>query len=186
MGAYGEFPCILMYFSDDIANLNPAAANTYIHKNTISKSFPLVRHTSMLRSKLCNKTWKLYAPLTVTGRKKPNKSVTQLELLRHFCCQVEFKVSARNFQKFAEEMLHRRHKVKVNPEKHKPAETKNEEPSLPDPDDDDQGFAGWLRSADGATYMRLFVLSNSLVVFLTYGWPQIKQSFEIIHSFLTE
>lgn len=80
-------------------------------------------------------------------------------------------------------MQHRRNKGKASPEK---KENNKEEPNAVDQDDDDAGFGGWLRSADGATYMRLFVLSNSLMVFLTFGWPQIKKSFEIIHSFFTE
>jgi len=52
-------------------------------------------------------------------------------------------------------------------------------------DDNSTGFGNWIKSSDGTTYMSLFVLSNSFMLLLTMGWPQIKRSIEFIHEYFT-
>lgn len=55
------------------------------------------------------------------------------------------------------------------------------------PQDDEaenQGFSFWLRSSEGFQMMRLFVIANSLVVFVTIGWPSMKEAINVIHQVL--
>ncbi|XP_055599243.1 uncharacterized protein LOC129748605 [Uranotaenia lowii] len=46
------------------------------------------------------------------------------------------------------------------------------------------GFGQYIRSEQAVEMMKLFVIANTLVVFFTMGWPQMKQSFEIIRSWI--
>lgn len=41
-----------------------------------------------------------------------------------------------------------------------------------------------LPSSTAAEMMKLFVIANTLVVFLTMAWPQMKHSYEIIQSMI--
>lgn len=50
-------------------------------------------------------------------------------------------------------------------------------------DDENQGFGNWLRSTTGVEMMRLFVIANSILVFVTMGWPNMKESFYIIKDY---
>lgn len=50
-------------------------------------------------------------------------------------------------------------------------------------DDDNQGFGNWLRSSTGVEMMRLFVIANTILVFVTMAWPNMKESFHIIKDF---
>lgn len=51
-------------------------------------------------------------------------------------------------------------------------------------DDENQGFGNWLRSSTGVEMMRLFVIVNSILVFVTMAWPNMKESFYIIKDYL--
>lgn len=51
-------------------------------------------------------------------------------------------------------------------------------------DDENQGFGTWLRSSTGVEMMRLFVIANSMLVFVTMAWPNIKEFFYIIKNYL--
>lgn len=66
---------------------------------------------------------------------------------------------------------------------------KKEEKKLPTVDEEEkdlnQGFGDWLRSSDGVEMMRLFVIANSLLVFVTIGWPNIQQVWSIIKDYIT-
>lgn len=53
-----------------------------------------------------------------------------------------------------------------------------------DLDDEDIGFGGWLKSGDGIEWIRLFVIGNSLIVFLTMTWPQIQKTSSIIKELI--
>lgn len=57
---------------------------------------------------------------------------------------------------------------------------------VPLEDDEQQGFSEWLRTGDGIAYMRVFVIINSFVVFLTMGWPHLTKAFNNINSFFGE
>lgn len=46
-----------------------------------------------------------------------------------------------------------------------------------DLDDEETGFGSWLKSGTGIEWMRLFVIGNSLIVFLTMTWPQMQKVF---------
>lgn len=50
-------------------------------------------------------------------------------------------------------------------------------------DDGNQGFGNWLRSSTGIEMMRLFVIANSILVFVTMAWPSMKESFYIIKDY---
>lgn len=59
----------------------------------------------------------------------------------------------------------------------------SEKPSTPDvidatDSDEEISFSNWLRTADGIELMKLFVVMNSLIVFLTMSWPQIKEALD--------
>ncbi|KYN34425.1 hypothetical protein ALC56_11533, partial [Trachymyrmex septentrionalis] len=51
-------------------------------------------------------------------------------------------------------------------------------------DDENQGFGNWIRSSTGIEMMRLFVIANSILVFVTIAWPNMKESFYIIKDYL--
>ncbi|CAO1432628.1 unnamed protein product [Diamesa serratosioi] len=48
------------------------------------------------------------------------------------------------------------------------------------------GFSSYLQSSSGTETLRLFVIVNSLVMFLTIAWPQMKSVFSMIEEFYTE
>ncbi|KAI4486959.1 hypothetical protein M0802_012175 [Mischocyttarus mexicanus] len=50
-------------------------------------------------------------------------------------------------------------------------------------DSSNQGFGEWLRSNDGAEMMRLFVIANSLLLFVTMAWPNMKESYYFIRDY---
>lgn len=50
-------------------------------------------------------------------------------------------------------------------------------------DDENQGFGNWLRSSTGIEMMRLFVIANSILVFVTMAWPNMRESFYIIKEY---
>lgn len=47
-------------------------------------------------------------------------------------------------------------------------------------------FIGCFDCFAGQETLRLFVVVNSLVMFLTIAWPQMKSAFEVIQEFITE
>lgn len=49
-----------------------------------------------------------------------------------------------------------------------------------------QGFSDWLRSSDGIEMMRLFVIANSILVFVTMGWPKLQEAFAYLKEYLYE
>ncbi|XP_026282799.1 uncharacterized protein LOC113209477 [Frankliniella occidentalis] len=51
-----------------------------------------------------------------------------------------------------------------------------------DSDDENEGFGRWLRSSDGVAYMRLFVVANSLLVFMTVSWSHVWQVVDIVRE----
>lgn len=50
-------------------------------------------------------------------------------------------------------------------------------------EDQNSGFAEYLRSSQGAEMLKLFVVANSIVMFLTVAWPQMKKSYELLMTF---
>lgn len=65
---------------------------------------------------------------------------------------------------------------------------KKEDVVLDDDDNDNfnQGFSEWLRTSEGVSYMRVFVVLNSFVVFLTMLWPNLTSMFNAIGSYFEE
>ncbi|XP_035919458.1 uncharacterized protein LOC118517438 isoform X2 [Anopheles stephensi] len=56
-------------------------------------------------------------------------------------------------------------------------------PVAQDPDEDtNAGFGKYLRSEEGIEMMKLFVIANTIVVFVTMAWPQMQQSYRILRS----
>lgn len=51
--------------------------------------------------------------------------------------------------------------------------------------DQNEGFGEWLRSSNGVELMRLFVIANSIVVFVTMAWPNMQEALYIIRDFIT-
>lgn len=75
-------------------------------------------------------------------------------------------------------MVRRDRIEKPDKEEKKLATVEEEEKDL------NQGFGDWLRSTDGVEMMRLFVITNSLLVFVTIGWPNIQQAWSIIKDYV--
>lgn len=53
-------------------------------------------------------------------------------------------------------------------------------------EDQNSGFADYLRSSQGSEMLRLFVVANSIVMFLTVAWPQMKKSYELLMSYFSD
>ncbi|XP_038105386.1 uncharacterized protein LOC6050704 [Culex quinquefasciatus] len=53
-------------------------------------------------------------------------------------------------------------------------------------EDQNSGFAEYLRSSQGSEMLKLFVVANSIVMFLTVAWPQMKKSYEMLMSYFGE
>lgn len=53
-------------------------------------------------------------------------------------------------------------------------------------DDENQGFGNWLRSSTGVEIMRLFVIVNSILLFATMAWPNIRESLYILKDYLVD
>lgn len=51
-------------------------------------------------------------------------------------------------------------------------------------EDEEKGFGAWLRSGDGVEWMRLFVIGNSIAVFLTMTWPHMQSTAKIIKEMI--
>lgn len=47
--------------------------------------------------------------------------------------------------------------------------------------EDEDGFSKWIRSEDGLETLKLFVLGNSLIVFIAISWPQIKETLDAVY-----
>lgn len=52
--------------------------------------------------------------------------------------------------------------------------------------EDEQGFSKWLRSEEGVENLKLFVLGNSIIVFLALSWPQIKEVLDAVYYLYLE
>lgn len=48
---------------------------------------------------------------------------------------------------------------------------------------DNEGFSTWLRSNEGIDMMRLFVVANSILIFVTMAWPNMQRAFEIVKEY---
>lgn len=53
-----------------------------------------------------------------------------------------------------------------------------------DSEDENEGFGNWLRSSDGVAYMRLFVVANSLLVFMTMSWSHVWHVVDIVREMI--
>lgn len=60
----------------------------------------------------------------------------------------------------------------------------NDKAKGPGDEDINSGFGDYMRSPQAAEMMKLFVIANTMVVFFTMAWPQMKHSFEIIQSLI--
>ncbi|CAO1432490.1 unnamed protein product [Diamesa tonsa] len=78
-------------------------------------------------------------------------------------------------------------KQPTKPKEIKEVEVK-ETPDLTNDNEGDlnSGFSSYLQSSSGTETLRLFVIVNSLVMFLTIAWPQMKSVFSMIEEFFTE
>lgn len=56
--------------------------------------------------------------------------------------------------------------------------------SLPEDDNENQGFSDWLRSSSGIEMMKLFVISNSIMIVVTMAWPAIQEVTNIIYEWI--
>lgn len=50
-------------------------------------------------------------------------------------------------------------------------------------DTDNQGFSDWLRSSDGLEMMRLFVIANSILIFVTMGVPKMQEVISVLNDY---
>lgn len=47
-------------------------------------------------------------------------------------------------------------------------------------------FQNYLQSEDGMNSMKMFVISNSIIMVLTLGWPAMKIAYEMVMSFMDD
>ncbi|KAL3277644.1 hypothetical protein HHI36_012984 [Cryptolaemus montrouzieri] len=52
--------------------------------------------------------------------------------------------------------------------------------------DNEQTFSNWLSSSQGTENLKLFVLGNSLLLFLAITWPKIAQATNAIYELYKE
>lgn len=55
-----------------------------------------------------------------------------------------------------------------------------------DSDNETGTFGAWLRTGEGTELMKIFVIANSIIVFLTMSWPHLKEMFSTIYTMITE
>lgn len=56
-----------------------------------------------------------------------------------------------------------------------------------DPDSEEEiGFSKWLHSDEGIENLKLFVLGNSLMIFLLISWPHIKEALDTVYYIYVE
>lgn len=70
-------------------------------------------------------------------------------------------------------------------------ETKNkknqlENTSEPQDSEEEESFSKWLSSNEGVENLKLFVIGNSLFLFILISWPQIKEVIEAAYDFYSE
>lgn len=70
-------------------------------------------------------------------------------------------------------MKKRQAKIKITKQKN----TEDFQPEPPD-SEEEEGFSKWLRSKEGIENLKLFVLGNSILVFLLISWPEVKETLE--------
>lgn len=46
---------------------------------------------------------------------------------------------------------------------------------------DPSTFAEWLKSNEGLAYIKLFIIANTIILFLTFSWPQIAETLDGIY-----
>lgn len=51
---------------------------------------------------------------------------------------------------------------------------------------ENQGFGDWLKSNDGLEMMRLFVIANSILIFVTMGVPKIQEAITFVKEYYHE
>jgi hypothetical protein len=54
------------------------------------------------------------------------------------------------------------------------------------PYDENQGFGKWLLSSEGVACMTLFVITNTIVMFMTMSWPHFAEVMDFIHYHFIE
>lgn len=52
--------------------------------------------------------------------------------------------------------------------------------------DEEAGFSKWIRSEEGLETLKLFVLGNSLIVFIAISWPQIRETLDAVYYMYLE
>lgn len=55
-----------------------------------------------------------------------------------------------------------------------------------DSDNETGTFSSWLKSGRDVELMKAFVIINSIIVFFTMSWPQMKEMFVTLYSSFTE
>ncbi|KAG5673924.1 hypothetical protein PVAND_003925 [Polypedilum vanderplanki] len=48
------------------------------------------------------------------------------------------------------------------------------------------GFSNYLHSSSGQEMLRMFVVVNSIVMFLTVAWPQMQKAYEFLAQIINE
>lgn len=76
-------------------------------------------------------------------------------------------------------------KHKVIPQQKKPNKSDSEAKETID-SEEEIGFSKWLHSTEGIENLKLFVLGNSLMIFLLISWPHIKEALDIVYYMYLE
>ncbi|KAJ3665051.1 hypothetical protein Zmor_000566 [Zophobas morio] len=79
-------------------------------------------------------------------------------------------------------------KKKQREAKSKHSKNKLEQKSTTEPPDseEEESFSKWLRSSEGLENLKLFVIGNSVLIFLLVSWPQIKETLETAYYMYIE
>ncbi|KAG6799078.1 E3 ubiquitin-protein ligase protein [Apis mellifera caucasica] len=80
----------------------------------------------------------------------------------------------------------RQNETKDSEKKNDKKNDKNSEKKNVSLDEYNEGFSEWLRSSDGFDTMRLFVVANSIMIFVTMGIPKIQEIISIIKDYYYE
>lgn len=66
------------------------------------------------------------------------------------------------------------------------SDSQNKSTTVHQDSEEEQGFSKWLRSEEGIENLKLFVLGNTIIVFLVLSWPQITETLDAAYYLYLE
>ncbi|CAH1104690.1 unnamed protein product [Psylliodes chrysocephalus] len=74
-----------------------------------------------------------------------------------------------------------KHNKKPTSKLSKSNKTEEESKPIAQDSEDEQSFSNWLRSDEGVENLKLFIVGNSIIVFLVLSWPNIKETLDAMY-----